>query len=129
MGILKRDGVSTTPEHLPQKEKKPSAELRELVAKLPPEAKEKSAHFIAAIEKVEHMEKYAAGNTDTIERLKQRLKEIESGDQNMITAMQAKLDRQDANRRLVIRTALFMFAGQYGVDIEPEDVDNLVRFL
>lgn len=129
MPIIKDKGVSVIPEHLPSKERKPSAELRELVAKLPPEAKEKSAHFIAAIEKVEHTEKYAEGNTATIERLKQRLEEIESGDHNMITAMQAKLDQQDANRRLVIRTALFMFAGQYGVDIEPEDVDNLVRFL
>jgi hypothetical protein len=129
MPIIKVDGHSVAPERLSSKDKKPSAELRELVARLPGEAKEKTPHFIAQIEKVEHTEKFAEGNQATIERLKSRIADLESGDANLIQGLQSRLDAQAGERRVVIRTALLMFAAQHSIEVDADKVENLVRLL
>ena len=127
MGILKREGVSVAPQVLPSNEKKPSIRIKELVGKLPPEAKEQVTHILSAVEDVERTEKYAAGNTATIERLKQKIADLESGDQNMITGLQKKMDEQRAEQKIVLKTLMKAFAGHHGINVEASDIDDFLR--
>jgi len=125
MGILKREGVSVAPQALPSNEKKPSIRIKELVGKLPPEAKEQVTHILSAVEDVERTEKYAAGNTATIERLKQRVDELQSGDQNMITAMQKRLERQEEEAAIERRVFLLTVARVKGWNLTREEAEHL----
>ena len=127
MGILKREGVSVAPQALPSNEKKPSIRIKELVGKLPPEAKEQVTHILSAVEDVERTEKYAAGNTATIARLKQKIADLESGDQNMITGLQKKMDEQRAEQKIVLKTLMKAFAGHHGINVEASDIDDFLR--
>jgi len=125
MGILKREGVSVAPQSLPSSDKKPSARIKELIGKLPPEAKEQVTHILSALEDVERVEKYAAGNTDTIERLKQTITDLESGDQNLITAMQKRLERQEEEAAIERRVFLLTVARVKVWDLTREEAEHL----
>jgi len=106
-----------------------SEQLKEIVASLPSEAKPKVQQLLNLAGKIESLEAGAGKLARKVDDLKQKLEESQDGEAVAVSGIQRQLETMQAERRVVIRTALLMFAAQHGVDVEAQDVDSLVRLL
>jgi len=106
-----------------------SEQLKEIVASLPAEAKPKVQSLLTLAGKIESLEAGTGKLARKVERLEQELEESQDGEAVAVSGIQRQLETMQAERRVVIRTALLMFAAQHGVDVEAQDVDSLVRLL
>jgi len=106
-----------------------SEQLKEIVASLPAEAKPKVQSLLTLAGKIESLEAGTGKLARKVERLEQELEESQDGEAVAVSGIQRQLETMQTERRVVIRTALLMFAAQHGVDVEAQDVDSLVRLL
>lgn len=106
-----------------------SEQLKEIVASLPSEAKPKVQQLLTLAGKIESLEAGTGKLARKVEALKQELQESQDGEAVAVSGIQRQLETMQTERRVVIRTALLMFAAQHGVDVEAQDVDSLVRLL
>ena len=106
-----------------------SEQLKEIVASLPSEAKPKVQQLLTLAGKIESLEAGTGKLARKVEALKQELEESQDGEAVAVSGIQRQLETMQTERRVVIRTALLMFAAQHGVDVEAQDVDSLVRLL
>ena len=104
-----------------------SQRFKELVAQLPPEAKSKVQLFNDLADEVEKMELSFGKTLRHAEKLEKQISDLESGDQNMITGLQKKMDEQRAEQKIVLKTLMKAFAGHHGIGVEASDIEDFLR--